>query len=154
LQYSLKVIFISLWVRLQYFAAFGRFHLAVNSISIDLRVSALNVLDHDNAFSCHYVMLQTILCFVNCLDECFWGFLERIELQKVQSWNALPWFYVFCVNNSSIEQIFRFVKSKSACKHVKWPLSDGISATNQVSDTPRWTKIEIYVDWTLWNGSY
>ena len=39
MQYSLKVIFISLLVRLQFAAAFGRFHFAENSISIDSRVS-------------------------------------------------------------------------------------------------------------------
>lgn len=38
-QYSLKVIFISLLVRLQFSAAFGMFHFAVKSISIDSLVS-------------------------------------------------------------------------------------------------------------------
>ncbi len=39
MQYSLNVIFISLLVRLQFFAASGMFHFAANSISIDSRVS-------------------------------------------------------------------------------------------------------------------
>ena len=39
MQYSLNVIFISLFVRLQFAAAFGRFHFAANSISIDSLVS-------------------------------------------------------------------------------------------------------------------
>ena len=40
-QYSLKVIFISLLVRLACFAALGKFHLAENSISMDFLVSGL-----------------------------------------------------------------------------------------------------------------
>ena len=39
MQYSLNVIFISLFVRLQFAAAFGTFQRALNSISIDSRVS-------------------------------------------------------------------------------------------------------------------
>ena len=39
MQYSLNVIFISLFVRLQFAAAFGTFHFAVKSISIDSLVS-------------------------------------------------------------------------------------------------------------------
>ena len=45
MQYSLNVIFISLLVRLQFCAAFGRFHLAVNNISIDCRVSGLMLIE-------------------------------------------------------------------------------------------------------------
>ena len=41
MQYSLNVIFISLLVRLQFFAASGTFQRALNSISIDSRVSGL-----------------------------------------------------------------------------------------------------------------
>ena len=41
MQYSLNVIFISLLVRLQFFAAVGMFHFAVKSISIDSLVSGL-----------------------------------------------------------------------------------------------------------------
>jgi len=40
-QYSLKVIFISLSVRLQCLAAFGTFQRAVNNISMDFLVSGL-----------------------------------------------------------------------------------------------------------------
>ena len=40
-QYSLKVIFISLFVNPQFSAAFGRFHFDTNNISIDCRVSSL-----------------------------------------------------------------------------------------------------------------
>ena len=40
-QYSLKVIFISLYVRPQLSAAFGKFHFAENNISMDCRVSGL-----------------------------------------------------------------------------------------------------------------
>ena len=41
MQYSLKVIFISLLVRPAFFAALGKFHFAANNISIDCRVSGL-----------------------------------------------------------------------------------------------------------------
>ena len=43
MQYSLKVIFISLLVKPAFFAAFGKFHFAANNISIDCRVSGLIV---------------------------------------------------------------------------------------------------------------
>ena len=47
-QYSLKVIFISLSVKLQFLAAFGRFHFAANNISIDCRVSGLIFVTFDD----------------------------------------------------------------------------------------------------------
>ena len=47
-QYSLKVIFISFSVRLQFFAAVGKFHLASNNISIDCRVSGLILITSEN----------------------------------------------------------------------------------------------------------
>jgi len=43
------VIFISFSVRLQFFAAFGKFHFAANNISIDCRVSGL-IIVADNYF--------------------------------------------------------------------------------------------------------
>ena len=49
-QYSLNVIFISLSVRLQFFAAFGKFHFAANNISIDCRVSGLILVTLKNFF--------------------------------------------------------------------------------------------------------
>lgn len=47
-QYSLKVIFISFSVKLQFFAAVGKFHLAANNISIDCRVSGLILITLEN----------------------------------------------------------------------------------------------------------
>ena len=49
-QYSLKVIFISLSVRPQFFAAFGKFHFAANNISIDCRVSGLIIVTFQDFF--------------------------------------------------------------------------------------------------------
>ena len=49
-QYSLNVIFISLSVRLQFFAALGKFHFAANSISIDCRVSGLILVTFQDFF--------------------------------------------------------------------------------------------------------
>jgi hypothetical protein len=49
-QYSLKVIFISLLVRPAFFAALGKFHFAANNISIDCRVSGLILVAFDDFF--------------------------------------------------------------------------------------------------------
>jgi hypothetical protein len=49
-QYSLKVIFISLLVKPAIFAAFGKFHFAANNISIDCRVSGLILVALDDFF--------------------------------------------------------------------------------------------------------
>ena len=50
MQYSLKVIFISLLVRPAFFAALGKFHFAANNISIDCRVSDLILVTFKNFF--------------------------------------------------------------------------------------------------------
>ena len=50
MQYSLKVIFISLLVRPAFFAALGKFHFAANNISIDCRVSGLILVAFDDFF--------------------------------------------------------------------------------------------------------
>ena len=50
MQYSLKVIFISLLVRPAFFAALGKFHFAANNISIDCRVSGLILVAFNDFF--------------------------------------------------------------------------------------------------------
>ena len=81
LQYSLNVIFISLLVRLAFFAAFGKFHFAANNISIDWRVFSLIFATLKNFFVKPYR--------VNFCRDFFWGFFGiKAHFSLREDWNT------------------------------------------------------------------
>lgn len=57
------MIFISFQERLQLFAALGTFHLAANNISIDLRVSGLNLMLSNELLSLFEILLPFLVVF-------------------------------------------------------------------------------------------
>ena len=69
LQYSLKVIFISLSVNPAFLAAFGIFHFATNNISIDCRVSGLIIVASQDFF----VKWWFVEIHKKVIGQKFWG---------------------------------------------------------------------------------